>query len=55
MPRGGRSHRLIRYTYILNGWWRAIMESFRSAWLDSLHHPASTTQSNLLASLSEKR
>jgi len=31
------------------------MESFRSAWLDSLHHPVSTPQSNLLASLFEKR
>jgi hypothetical protein len=31
------------------------LESFRSAWLDSLHHPASTPQSDLLASLSEKR
>jgi len=30
-------------------------ESFRSAWLDSLHHPASKPQSDLLASLSEKR
>ncbi len=31
------------------------LESFRSAWLDSIHHPASTPQSDLLASLSEKR
>jgi hypothetical protein len=31
------------------------LESFRSAWLDSLHHPAGTPESDLLASLSEKR
>jgi len=30
------------------------LESFRSVWFDSLHHPASTPQSDLLASLSEK-
>jgi hypothetical protein len=31
------------------------LESFRSAWLDSLRHLPSTPQSDLLASLSEKR
>jgi len=25
MPHGGRRHHLILYTYILNGWWRAIL------------------------------
>ena len=31
------------------------LESIRSVWLDSLHHPASTPQSDLLTSLSGKR
>lgn len=31
------------------------LESFRSVWSDSLHRPASTPQSDLLASLAEKR
>ena len=31
------------------------MESFRNAWLDSLHKPVSTPRSDLLASLSDRR
>jgi len=31
------------------------LENFRSAWFDSLHHPAGTPQSDLLASLTGKR
>jgi hypothetical protein len=30
------------------------LESFRSTWLDSVHHPGSSPHSDLLASLSEK-
>ncbi len=31
------------------------LESYRSVWLDSLHHPASASQSDLIASLSLKQ
>jgi hypothetical protein len=49
--------RTARLALIVPNWIRfsTEMESFRSAWLASLHHPAGTPQSDLLASLSEKR
>jgi hypothetical protein len=46
-----------RLALIVPDWIRfsTEMESFRSAWIDSLQHPGGTPQSDLLASLSEKR
>jgi hypothetical protein len=49
--------RTARLALLVPDWIRfsTELESFRSAWLDSIRHPANTSQSDLLASLSEKR
>jgi hypothetical protein len=49
--------RTARLALLVPDWIRfsTEMESFRSTWLDALHSPGGTPQSDLLASLSEKR
>jgi hypothetical protein len=49
--------RTARLALLVPDWIRfsTELESYRSAWLDSVHHPANISQSDLLASLSEKR
>jgi hypothetical protein len=49
--------RTARLALLVSDWIRfsTEMESFRSAWLDTLRNPGGTPQSDLLASLSEKR